>query len=70
MGDADQAEDLGYRAPVIDFTWAQTDVGVTNSLDSLQPVGGWVRPKVSCGESENVQISLHKNFYSLLIMVY
>eukprot|EP00375_Theileria_parva_P001299 XP_763970.1 hypothetical protein [Theileria parva strain Muguga] len=54
MGDADQAEDLGYRAPVIDFTWAQTDVGVTNSLDSLQPVGGWVRPKVSCGESENV----------------
>ncbi|XP_953003.1 MAC/perforin, putative [Theileria annulata] len=54
MGDSEQGEDLGYRAPVIDFAWAQTDVGVTNSLDSLQPVGGWVRPKVSCGESENV----------------
>ncbi|UKK02646.2 MAC/perforin [Theileria orientalis] len=54
MGDSDQGEDLGYRAPVIEFIWAQTDVGVTNSLDSLQPVGGWVRPKVSCGESEDV----------------
>ncbi|BAM42158.1 MAC/perforin [Theileria orientalis strain Shintoku] len=54
LGDSDYGEDLGYRAPVIEFIWAQTDVGVTNSLDSLQPVGGWVRPKVSCGESEDV----------------
>ncbi|AFZ81232.1 MAC/Perforin domain-containing protein [Theileria equi strain WA] len=54
LGDSDQGEDLGYRAPVVEFSWAQTDVGVTNSLDWLQPIGGWVRPKVACGESENI----------------
>lgn len=54
LGDINEAEDIGYRAQVIDFSWAKTDVGVTNSLEWLQPIGGWVRPKVSCGETETV----------------
>lgn len=54
FGTMDHGEDLGHRAPIIDFYWSQSDVGVTNSLDWLQPVGGWVRPIIACGESETV----------------
>ncbi|KAK2198335.1 Membrane attack complex component-perforin (MACPF) domain [Babesia duncani] len=52
VGNPNMAEDIGYRAQVIDFTWTQGDIGVTNSLEWLQPIGAWVRPKVSCGETE------------------
>ncbi|GIX64657.1 DNA-directed RNA polymerase I RPA2 [Babesia caballi] len=54
LGDVDHGEDLGHRAPIIDFYWAQSDAGVTNSLDWLQPLGGWVRPITACGETETV----------------
>eukprot|EP00371_Babesia_bovis_P001074 XP_001609721.1 mac/perforin domain containing membrane protein [Babesia bovis T2Bo] len=49
-------DDLGHRSPIVDFYWAKSDVGVTNSLKWLQPLGGWVRPITACGESETVTV--------------
>ncbi|CDR95039.1 mac/perforin domain containing membrane protein, putative [Babesia bigemina] len=54
LGNLEHGEDLGHRAPIVDFYWARSDVGVTNSLEWLQPLGGWVRPIIACGEYETV----------------
>ncbi|KAK1442625.1 hypothetical protein BgAZ_301430 [Babesia gibsoni] len=54
-GSIDNGEDLGHRAPIVDFYWSKSDIGVTNSLAWLQPVGGWVRPIIACGETQTVE---------------
>lgn len=46
--------DPGLRAPVLRFTFAQNEDGVSNDLTVLQPLGGYVRPYVACKQSETV----------------
>lgn len=55
IGDPDSMVDPGYRDPVVKLTWRKNDEGVTNDLKTLQPLEGWVRPEVSCKQSETVE---------------
>nr|CEL67724.1 TPA: hypothetical protein BN1204_035170 [Neospora caninum Liverpool] len=54
LGDPETSLDPGYRSPVLRFEWTHGPYGVTNDLSLLQPVGGFVRPFVSCRQSEAV----------------
>lgn len=48
----------GYRKPVVRFSWSHDAYGVTNDLSLLQPRGGYVRPFVSCRQSQTVRCFL------------
>ncbi|PFH37339.1 perforin-like protein PLP1 [Besnoitia besnoiti] len=54
LGDPETSMDPGFRSPVVRFHWTHGPYGVTNDLNLLQPVGGFVRPFVSCRQSESV----------------
>ncbi|PFH34483.1 perforin-like protein PLP1 [Besnoitia besnoiti] len=54
IGDPNSMGDPGLRAPIIRFSYAQNEDGVSNDLTVLQPIGGYVRPYVACKQSETV----------------
>nr|CEL66281.1 TPA: MAC/Perforin domain-containing protein [Neospora caninum Liverpool] len=54
IGDPSSMGDPGLRPPVLRFSYAQNEDGVSNDLTVLQPIGGYVRPYVACKQSETV----------------
>ncbi|PHJ16586.1 perforin-like protein plp1 [Cystoisospora suis] len=55
IGDPETSVDPGYRKPVVRFGWSHDAYGVTNDLSLLQPRGGYVRPFVSCRQSQTAE---------------
>ncbi|KFG61774.1 perforin-like protein PLP1 [Toxoplasma gondii RUB] len=54
VGDPSSMGDPGIRPPVLRFTYAQNEDGVSNDLTVLQPLGGYVRQYVACRQSETI----------------
>ena len=52
-GDKDTFVDPGFRLPVIELEWKQSDPHLSRDYQNLQPIGGWAMPETSCNQAQS-----------------